>query len=66
MVTVQVPVPEQPAPLQPTKVDPLFAAAVSVTTVSLAKPYEQIEPQLMPLGLLVTDPLPVPFLLTLN
>ena len=35
MVTVQVPVPEQPAPLQPEKLDPPAAAAVSVTTVPL-------------------------------
>jgi hypothetical protein len=30
-VTVQVPVPEQPAPDQPVKIEPLPAAAVSVT-----------------------------------
>ena len=66
MVTVQMPVPEQPAPPQPTKVDPLFAAAVSVTTVFLAKSYEQVEPQLMPTGELVTMPMPVPFLMTVR
>ena len=31
--TVQVPVPEQPPPDQPEKVDPLFAEAVKVTDV---------------------------------
>jgi hypothetical protein len=31
--TLQDPVPEQPPPLQPLKVDPAFAAAVKVTTV---------------------------------
>ena len=66
MVTVQVPVPEQPAPLQPTKKDPLFAVAVSVTAVSLAKPDEQIEPQLIPLGELVTVPEPAPDLTTVK
>jgi hypothetical protein len=33
MVTLHVPVPEQPPPLQPLNVDPLPAAAVRVTTV---------------------------------
>ena len=33
IVTVQVPVPEQPLPLQPVKVDPAAGVAVSVTTV---------------------------------
>jgi hypothetical protein len=32
---VQVPVPEQPPPLQPAKVEPEAAVAVSVTTVLL-------------------------------
>ena len=31
IVTVQVPVPEQPPPDQPEKVDPLFVKAVKVT-----------------------------------
>lgn len=35
IVTVQVPVPEQPPPLQPAKVEPEAAVAVSVTTVLL-------------------------------
>ena len=33
IVTVQVPVPEQPPPDQPEKVDPLFAKAVKATDV---------------------------------
>ena len=66
MVTVQVPVPEQPAPLQPPKVEGDVATAVSVTTVLYVKTYEQVEPQLMPGGLLVTEPLPVPPMLTFN
>ena len=35
MVPVQVPVPEQPPPLQPAKTEPLAGVAVSVTTVPL-------------------------------
>ena len=33
IVTVQVPVPEQPDPLQPAKFDPVASCAVSCTTV---------------------------------
>jgi hypothetical protein len=56
--TVQVPVPEQPPPLQLVKLEPVAAVAVRVTEV--LKLAEQVEPQLMPLGLLVTVPLPLP------
>ena len=59
-VTLHVPVPEQPPPLHPPKVDPEFAVAVSVTAVPLAKLAEHVEPQLMPAGELLTDPLPLP------
>src|SRR5207247_4051350 len=59
-VTVQAPVPEQPLPLQPPKVEPAAGAAVSVTAVPLAKLAEQVAPQVMPAGELVTVPLPVP------
>src|SRR5947208_11519601 len=66
MVTVQVPVPEQPPPLQLLKVEPAAGVAVSVTTVPLAKPAEQVAPQLIPAGLLVTVPVPVPAGVTVN
>lgn len=59
MVTVQVPVPVQ-SPLQPEKVDPADGVAVRVTTVLSAKLNEHVAPQLIPGGLLVTVPLPVP------
>ena len=59
-VTVQVPVPEHPPPVQPLKVEPATGAAVSVTAVPLAKLAEHVAPQLMPAGELVTVPLPVP------
>ena len=50
----------QPVPLQPEKVEPEAAVAVRVTTVPLLKIPEQVVPQLMPAGELVTVPLPVP------
>ena len=59
-VTVQLPVPEQPPPLQPVKVEPAAGAAVSVTAVPLVKLAEQVAPHVMPAGALVTVPLPVP------
>jgi hypothetical protein len=63
IVTVQVPVPEQPPPLQPAKVEPAAGDAVRVTIALLLYVSEQSEPQLMPAGLLVTVPLPLPVLL---
>ena len=59
MVTEQVPVPTQ-APLQPAKVEPAAAAAVRATTVPLRKLAAHVVPQLMPVGLVVTVPLPLP------
>src|SRR5207244_814751 len=65
-VTVQAPVPEQPPPVQPVKVEPAAGVAVSVTAVPLAKLAEQVAPQLIPTGELVTVPLPVPALLAVS
>ena len=65
-VTVQVSVPEHTPPLQPVKVEPAEGEAVSVTLVPFGKANEQVEPQSMPAGLLVTVPLPAPVLLILN
>src|SRR5205823_14797810 len=65
-VMVQVPVPEQPPPVQPVKVEPAAGVAVSVTVVPLAKLAVQVAPQLIPAGELVTVPLPVPALLTVR
>jgi hypothetical protein len=66
MVTEQV-VPEtELQPVQPPKVDPLAAAAVSVTVVPLAYGSEQSAPQLIPAGVDVTVPLPAPGLLTVS
>jgi hypothetical protein len=60
IVTVQVPVAFVHAPLHPANVEFPPAAAVSVTIVPLGKFAEQAVGQLMPDGLVVTVPLPVP------
>jgi hypothetical protein len=65
-VTVQVPVPEQPPPLQPVKVEPAAGVAVRVTAVPTVNEAEQVAPHEMPAGALVTVPLPVPVLVTLR
>ncbi|OIQ73948.1 hypothetical protein GALL_444120 [mine drainage metagenome] len=64
MATVQLPVPEQPPPDQPAKLEPVAAAAVSVTLVPEMKLEVQVLPQLMPAGLLLTVPEPAPLVLT--
>src|SRR5439155_8874885 len=66
IVTMQVPVPEQPPPLQPEKVDPAVGVAVKVTAVPLANGAEHAAPQAMPVGLLVTVPAPAPALVTVS
>jgi hypothetical protein len=58
MVTGQVATPVQ-APLHPEKVLPGAGVAVRVTELPLEKLALQVEPQLMPAGLLVTAPEPV-------
>jgi hypothetical protein len=65
-VTTQVPVPVQPPPDQPENVDPAAGVADNVTDVPLVNGAEQVEPQLMPAGLLVTVPDPLPDLLTVK
>src|SRR5207249_2801682 len=65
-VIVHAPVPEQPPPVQPVKVEPATGVAVNVTAVPLVKLAEQVTPQLIPTGALVTVPLPVPALLTVS
>ena len=59
-VTEQVPVPEQPPPLQPVKIEPLTGVAVSVTNVPLSNEAEQVAPQSIPGGSEVTVPVLVP------
>ena len=65
-VTVHVPVPVQPPPLQPVNVDPAAGAAVKVTALPLANAAEHVAPHEMPTGLLVTVPLPAPVLETVS
>ena len=62
IVTVHVPVPVHPPPLQPVKVDPAAGVAVKVTAVPLANEAEQVAPQEMPAGALETVPVPAPAL----
>ena len=63
--TVHVPVPVH-APLQPANVEPLAAAALSVTDAVLEKLALHVAPQLIPAGFDVTVPLPVPFFVTVS
>jgi hypothetical protein len=59
-------VPLHPPPAQPAKDEFAAAVAVSVTSVEGSKAALQVCPQLMPEGLLVTLPLPVPAEATVN
>lgn len=65
-VRVHAPVPEQPAPFQPAKLDPVAAMAVRVTGAPTGKVATQLivavfgTSQSIPGGLLVTVPSPVP------
>jgi len=63
---VHVPVPEQPAPLQPVKVEPAAGVAVSVTTVPSLNDVEHVAPQSIPAGELETEPEPVPDFVTVS
>ncbi len=58
-------VPEQ-LPPHPAKVEPALAVAVRVTVVPEAKLALQAVPQLMPVGLEITVPVPVPPMVTLR
>src|SRR5438445_4807164 len=66
IVTTQLPVPLHPAPLQLPNTDPLAGTAVNVTDVQLANDALQVAPQLIPTGLLVTVPPPLPVLVTVR
>src|SRR5207237_514574 len=64
IVTLHVPVPVQPPPLQPANNEPDADVAVNVTTVPASYEAEHVAPQSMPAGLDVTAPLPAPALPT--
>src|SRR5215831_3154383 len=66
MLTVQGPVPLHPSPLHPVNVDPLAGVAAKVTLCPLGKAVLHVAGQLIPAGLLVTVPLPVPATLTVS
>jgi len=65
MVTLQAPVPLQ-APLQPANAEPGAGVAAKLTIVPLAKLAEQVAPQEIPAGELVTVPVPVPVSVTVR
>ena len=54
------------APLHPENVEPVEAVAVSVIGVPVANIAVHVDPQLMPTGVLMTDPDPPPASWTLN
>ena len=56
IVIEQVSVPEHPPPDQPEKIETADGMAVRVTVVPVSKLAEQVEPQLIPGGMLVTVP----------
>lgn len=63
--TWQAPAPAH-APLQPANAEPASGVAVSVIGVPPAKLAEQVAPQLIPAGALVTVPEPAPVLATVS
>jgi hypothetical protein len=65
IVTAQLPIPPH-APPQPVKVDVPSGVAVNVTSVPTLNAAEHVAPQSIPTGDEVTDPSPVPVLVTLR
>src|SRR4051812_39164646 len=65
-VTAHVGVVFVQAPLQPVNVLPFVGAAVSVTAVPLGKLLAHVVGQVMPAGLEVTVPVPVPAVVTVS
>jgi hypothetical protein len=65
-LTVKLPLEQAALPDQPAKLDPLAATAERVTAVPLVTVVEQVAPQFIPAGELVTVPLPAPARLTVT
>jgi len=64
--TTHVPVPEHPPPDQPVNVEPVEGVAVRVTEVPKVKVVEHVAPQVIPAGLELTEPEPVPVVATVR
>src|SRR2546426_12720064 len=62
IVPTKTPVPLHPAPLQPLNTDPLAGTADNVTDVPMTNDALHVAPQIIPAGLLVTVPPPLPVL----
>jgi len=65
-LTVHVPVPVQPPPLQPVNVEPALGAAVRTTDWPKSYEEEHVAPQVMPAGVELTVPAPVPAFATVT
>src|SRR4029079_10059963 len=66
IATIQAPVPLHPLPVHPMNADPLVGVALSVTVLPVSKTVVQTLPQKIPLGSLVTMPVPDPPLFTVS
>jgi hypothetical protein len=66
MLTVHDPLDPEHAPLQPAKLDPAVAVAVSVTLVAYGKLAVHADPHAMPAGALATEPPPLPVSATVS
>jgi hypothetical protein len=64
MVTVHAPVPLQPPPLQPVKIESAEAVAFKTIWLPIVPVAPQVCPQVIPAAELVTVPVPAPALLT--
>lgn len=66
MTVEHCPVPLHPPPLHPVNMNPESGLAVNVTGLLRGKDATQVPPQSMPVGLLMTVPVPEPIFVTVN